>query len=584
MNACKGYTKIWFLLLLLVAFVAGCGSNGGGSSDNTLPKVNSTNPVNGVSGVALNAGITVTFSEAMTPATVNAATFILKQGATVVNGAVSYVGVTAVLAPVVNLAAGTEYSATITTGVKDLAGNALASNYEWVFTTGTTTDNVAPVVAGTSNVAGAINVATNSQVGATFSEGMDPSSINNTTFTVKNTLTDAAVAGAVSYSGVNAVFVPAATLAGGTGYTSTIKGGAGGVKDLAGNPLVADLVWSWTTAALADSASPTVTSVIPVNLAVDVALNSRVNATFSETINPLTINTSTFTLSGPGTAAVSGTVGYDALTKVATFTPAAPLTAGTAYTATITAGVKDMAGNALLVNKVWSLTTVTPATLGPAPVLLGTAGNYVILAKTGVSTVPASAITGDVGLSPAATTYLTGFSLTLVGTTSAISQQVTGSLFAADMTDPTSTNLTTAVSDMGNAYTDAAGRTTPNFLNLGVGEIGGQTLKPGLYKWTTGVTISSDVTISGGANDVWIFQIPGNLSVSPAKRISLSGGAQARNIFWQVAGTVNVGTTAHFEGIILSQTSITLETGTSMNGRALAQTAVILDAARVTAP
>ncbi|MDD2309832.1 MAG: ice-binding family protein [Desulfuromonadaceae bacterium] len=229
--------------------------------------------------------------------------------------------------------------------------------------------------------------------------------------------------------------------------------------------------------------------------------------------------------------------------------------------------------------------TVTKATAkGPAPVLLGAAGNYVILATSGVSTVPASAIIGDVGLSPAATSYLTGFSLTMVGTTAAISPQVTGSLYAADMTAPASTYLTTAVTNMGTAYTDAAGRPTPDFLNLGAGEIGGQTLVPGLYKWTTGVTISSNVTISGGLNDVWIFQIPQNLAMSPAKNVFLSGGAQAKNIFWQVAGTVGIGTTAHFEGIILSQTSITLETGASMNGRALAQTAVILDQSTVTKP
>jgi hypothetical protein len=222
--------------------------------------------------------------------------------------------------------------------------------------------------------------------------------------------------------------------------------------------------------------------------------------------------------------------------------------------------------------------------LGPAPVLLGTAGNFVILAKTAVSTVPSSAITGDVGVSPAATTFLTGFSLTLVGTTSATSTQVTGNLYGADMTTPTNSNLTTAVSDMETAYTDAAGRVTPDFLNLGSGEIGGQTLVPGLYKWTTGVTISTDVTISGGANDVWIFQIPGNLTMSAARSVILGGNAKAKNIFWQLTGVVDVGAGAHFEGIILSQTSITLKTGASMNGRALAQTAVALDQNALTQP
>jgi hypothetical protein len=231
------------------------------------------------------------------------------------------------------------------------------------------------------------------------------------------------------------------------------------------------------------------------------------------------------------------------------------------------------------------LVTVTlAAAKGPAVVLLGAAGNYVVLAETKVSTVPASIITGDVGISPAATTFLTGFSLTMVGTTSAIASQVIGNLYGADMTAPTSSNLTTAIVNMGTAYTDAAGRPTPDFTNLGAGEIGGQTLVPGLYKWTSGVTVSSDVTLSGGPNDVWIFQIPGNLAVSPAKRVVLLGGAKAKNIFWQVAGAANIGTTAHFEGIILSQTSITLGTGASMKGRVLAQTAVILDSNALTKP
>ncbi|MFH0768321.1 MAG: ice-binding family protein, partial [Chloroflexota bacterium] len=301
---------------------------------------------------------------------------------------------------------------------------------------------------------------------------------------------------------------------------------------------------------------------------------------FSEALDPLTVTIATFTLKQAITLTpVSGTVTYAGVT--ATFTPASSLATSTVYTATMSTGVKDVAGNFLANPYVWSFTT------GAAPLAavdLGTAGNYVILAKTAVSTVPASVITGDVGVSPAATTFLTGFSLTKVGTLSATSPQVTGSLYGADMTTPTNSNLTTAVLNMQTAYTDAAGRPTPAFLNLGTGEIGGKTLTPGLYKWTTGVTISTDVTISGGPNDVWIFQIPGNLTVSPAKNVSLSGGAKAKNIFWQVAGFVDIQTNAHFEGIILCQTAIMLKTGASMNGRALAQTAVNLDQNTVTKP
>ena len=144
--------------------------------------------------------------------------------------------------------------------------------------------------------------------------------------------------------------------------------------------------------------------------------------------------------------------------------------------------------------------------------------------------------------------------------------------------------LTTAVGDMQTAYTDAAGRSNPNFVNLGAGNIGGKTLTPGLYKWTTAVIIPTDVTISGGPNDVWIFQVAGTLTMSSAVKIILSGGAQAKNIFWQASGAVTLGTTSHFEGIILGKTGINLQTGASINGRMLAQTAVTLQKNTVTRP
>jgi hypothetical protein len=164
----------------------------------------------------------------------------------------------------------------------------------------------------------------------------------------------------------------------------------------------------------------------------------------------------------------------------------------------------------------------------------------------------------------------------------ATSSQITGKVYAADMADPTPINLTTAVEDMITAYNDAAGRPSPDFSELGEGNIGGKTLLSGLYKWTSTVTAPADFTISGGADDIWIFQISGDLSLSSAVRITLSGGAQAKNIFWQVAGAVELGTTSHFEGVIICQTGITLLTGATLNGKALAQTAVVLDSNVVT--
>jgi Ice-binding-like len=215
---------------------------------------------------------------------------------------------------------------------------------------------------------------------------------------------------------------------------------------------------------------------------------------------------------------------------------------------------------------------------------LGTAGNYAILAKSGISTVPTSAITGSLGVSPAAASYITGFSLIADSTNAfSTSPQVTGHVFASDYAQPTPSNLTTAIGDMQLAFTDAAGR-APGVTELGAGNIGGMTLSPGVYKWGTGLLIPTNVTLSGGAADVWIFQIAQSLTMSAAAKIVLTGGAAAKNVFWQVAGLADLGTTAHLEGVVLSQTSIALRTGASVLGRLFAQTAVTIDGSSIVAP
>ncbi len=222
---------------------------------------------------------------------------------------------------------------------------------------------------------------------------------------------------------------------------------------------------------------------------------------------------------------------------------------------------------------------------GPAQVNLGSAGNFVILAKTGISTTGTTQVTGDIGVSPVSATAITGFSLSLAaGSSYATSALVTGKVYASDYATPSPTTMTTAIGDMQTAYTDGSGRTNPTATELGAGNIGGLTIAPGLYKWGTGVIVPSDVTLSGSANDVWIFQIAQTLSVSSGVRINLTGGAQASNVFWIVAGQVTIGTTANFSGNILSQTAIVLNTGARLNGRALAQTAVTLDSNAVTPP
>jgi hypothetical protein len=477
MNRFERVTKplMWLMALLLAAFVAGCSGSDGSPADTTAPTVKSTAPVNASTGIALNTNIIATFSEAMDPATITTATFTLKQGTTLVPGAVSYVGTTATFNPSSDLAASTTYTATVTTGVKDLAGNALAVTKTWGFTTGTVADNTAPTVSSTD----------------------------------------------------------------------------------------------------------------PADTATGVVKNTNITATFNEVMDPSTITTANFSLK-QGTTAVSGAVSYVGTT--ATFNPSSDLAASATYTATVTTGVKDLAGNALATNKVWTFTTGTAVAAGPAPVILGTAANYAVLGETGVATVPSSVVTGNVGLSPTARIGLTGWSETSdVTDTYSTSAQVVApyKLYAADYVGgTTSSDLSTAVLNMGAAYTDAAGRTATSAAttNVGSGTLTSLTLTTGVYEWGSAVTIPTDLTLNGSATDVWIFKVAGTLDMAAAKNVILTGGALAKNVFWQVSGAVSIGANTHFEGIILGQTAITMGNLSSINGRLLAQSAVNLDATTVTQP
>jgi hypothetical protein len=244
-------------------------------------------------------------------------------------------------------------------------------------------------------------------------------------------------------------------------------------------------------------------------------------------------------------------------------------------------------GVSLCAGLMLALMVSTAIAASPTPVNLRTARNFVILAETGVSTTGTTAVVGDIGISPAAASFITGFDLILpAGSAFSTSALVTGKIYAPGYADPTPANLTQAVLDMGTAYTNAAGRTLPDFTELYTGNLTGKTLVPGLYNWSTAVLLSAGggVTISGSATDVWIFQIAGTLTIGNGAIVTLSGGALDSNIFWQVAGNVTLGTTAAMKGIILCQTLIQMQTGATLNGRALAQTAVTLDANTVTKP
>ena len=523
------------------------------------PTVVSVSPLDLAIDVAIGDSIVVTFSEAMDTIAVESAFSIDP----LVTGVFSWADSVMTFTPDSDLDEATLYEVTISTDAEDSAGTPLADDYIWSFTTG---DFTPPTVVSVSPLDLAIDVVLGDSIVVTFSESMDTIAVESA-FSI-----DSLVTGVFSWVDSVLTFTPDSDLDEATLYEVTISTDA---EDSAGNPLAEDYVWSFTTGEM-----PTVVSVSPLDMATEVGVDDIIVVTFSELMNNLAVEAA-ITID----PFVEGEFSWFGTER--TFTPDSNLDEATLYTITIDTGAVDLAGNPLAEDYVWSFTTEGMIGSDQPPVDLGTAGNYVVLAKTGVSTTGTTHIIGDVGLSPAAASFLTGFgSLPLAGGgTYSTSPIVDGRLYAADYADPTPADLTVAVLDMQNAYTDAAGRTLPDFTELYSGNITGQTLVPGLYKWGTGVLINAaGVTLTGDADAVWIFQIAEDLTVGSGAIVYLSGGAQPQNIFWQVAGQVNIGTTAQVKGIILCQTLISLNTGASFEGRLLAQTAITFDGNAVTQP
>ena len=314
-----------------------------------------------------------------------------------------------------------------------------------------------------------------------------------------------------------------------------------------------------TPMAVSGTTPPTVISVDPGNSATGVAINKRPSATFSKAMDPLTITTSSFTLTGPGATPKTGTVAYDAVNRIATFSPASDLFSDTTYTATITTGARDLSGNALASNFVWSFSTGnTPGGggAGPATVNLGAAAPYGILGGAGVTNSGPTTINGSLGTSPTGT--LTGAPI------------VTGS---TDLANPAAAAAKLALTA---AYNDAAGRSL-NAISL-PGDLSGLTLAPGLYKNSTSVMLSAgNVTLDAGGdpNATWIFVMGSTLTTFSGTQVILAGGARAANIFWAVGSSATLGTTSLFNGNILAAISISANTGAVVNGRLLTQTGAV---------
>ncbi len=574
------------------------------------PTVISAVPANLASGVPVNQALSATFSVAMTPATIDTTTFTLAvTGGAAVTGVVTYVaaGSVATFTPDANLTPSTQYTATITTGAQDLASIGLASNYVWTFTTAAGTVPVAPTVISTTPLNLATGVPLNQIVSATFSTAMNPATINSTTFTLTGPGATV-VSGLLAYAAVGntLTFTPTANLAPSTLFTATITTGA---QNLAGTALANNYVWTFTTGTTVNSIAPELVSTVPANLAANVPLNQAVSATFSEAMDPLTITTGTFLLTGPGATAVAGTVSYDAINFIATFTPAAALTASTTYTATVTNGATDLTGNPLGTTGApnpWTFTTGTavvppPVVLGPTISLFGGFGGGAGMTNQGVHTV----VNGDIGATGASTT-MTGFydeSVAAVAGVYPCSYTVTPSNFGLvngtiDTAPPPPTSAcpdegtantmaiaTEAALEARTAYTTLQGLPSDGVL---AAELGDTTISPGVYTNASSVGITlGPLTLDakGDPNASWVFQIGSSLTVgtpSAPESVILINGAQAKNVYWAVGGlpgaVINYGGGGTMVGTIISQPGITVSSPgvaaiTTINGRVIALTA-----------
>jgi hypothetical protein len=576
----------------------------------SAPTVISTVPANLATNVPINQAILATFSEAMTASTINTATFTLAgPGTTSVTGTVTYTasGSVATFTPTAPLAYSTLYTATITTGVTGLSGTAMASNYVWTFTTAAVSTSIAPIVISTIPANLATNVPLNQVVSATFSEPMNPATINSTNFTLQ-AAGGGNVVGIVAYAAVGntLVFTPAANLVASTTYTATITTG---VTNLSGNALATTYIWTFTTGTATNPTQPEIVSTAPANAATNIPLNQAVSATFSEAMNPLTISTSTFTLVGPGLASITGTVSYDPISFIATFTPIAPLVASITYTATII-GATDLTGNPLGTTGAanpWTFTTGTtlilpPVVLGPTISTFGGFGGGAGMTNQGIYTV----INGNIGTTGASTT-MTGFydeSVPAVAGVYPCSYTVTPSNMGlvngtidtappppsgACSNEGTATTFaiaTQAALEARTAYTTL--QALPPGITLATNELGNRTLAPGTYTSSSFYQITTGpltLDAQGDPNASWVFQMGSYLTVgtpTASESVILINGAQAGNVFWAVGGlpgaVINYGGGGTMVGTIISQPGITVSSPgvaavTTINGRVVSLTA-----------
>jgi uncharacterized repeat protein (TIGR02543 family) len=537
------------------------------------PTVILTDPLDLAINVPLNQAVNATFSVPMNAATITTSTYTLMDGVTPVTGVVTYAGIVATFTPSAPLSAGKTYTATVTTGATNATGTAMTANYVWSFSTLPLYSLTVVAVNGgvvknpdqVSYVSGSSVVLTATpNAGYTFTSWSgdatgttNPLTVNmnaakniTANFTINSySLNVVSLNGVVTKSPVQVSYdygtSVGLTAVANTGYTfASWSGDATGIIN-------------------------------PVTVTMDA--NKTVTANY--TINNYTLNV----------AAVNGSVvknpdqlTYDYGTIVELTAVPASGYAFTSWSGDLTGAVSP---KSLLMNANKNVTANFD--LLAAVCTLGLSGDYVILAESGISTTGTTAIVGDMGISPAAATFITGFGLILpAGGAYSTSSLVTGKVYAPGYAAPTPSDLTTATTNMTTAFT-AANSLAPGATELLAGNLNGQTLAAGVYKWGTGLLITNALTLDGGGDPCasFVFQIAGDLTVANSTIITLTGGAVAKNIFWVVAGSkAELGTGVNFSGNILCQTLISVNTGSQVLGRLLAQTAVTINASTVTMP
>lgn len=607
LNGYSGRLK-WFMALLLSGLAVGCGGGdpgqdeilGGGGNVVVAPTVTAVAPSVDATGVAVNSNVTAAFSKDMDPATISTTTFTVAcPDGSPRAGTVSFVEESRVATfnPTDDLPAETVCTATITTGAEDTNGTPLDSDFVWTFKTGLAPDTTRPRVTLTVPEDGETGVETNSAVTATFTEDMEPTTITGSSFTLTGP-GSTAIAGSVTYAvgARTATFTPTEDLPENTLMTATVTTDA---TDLAGNalagnqaplPAASDYVWTFTTGAAPDTTAPTITLENPADGDIDVAINRAVNATFSEAMDPLTITNLTFTLQETGpplSASIDGIVSYDVPTNVATFEPSSDLEPDTNYTATVTTGATDLAGNELapgLLPNPWTFTTAAAAE-EPLAIDLGAAESFGIASRAGLTSTGVTVVNGDIALHPLATctdaTGNAGASQTCLSQTysSPTGMTVNGSIFWAGDSDGGATALA-VTDDLNTAWVEGQNKIDTHAGVL-VGELGGpgpdgKVLLKGVYHESAlGIAAGNVATLDaeGDATAVFIFKVDSSFVDSGTlllpTEIKLANGAQARNVWFVTGLDITIGSGTTWNGNILAGRTITINDGSTVNGRAL---------------